>query len=915
MSSPLVYFEGSLHVIVSEGDDWGVRTLDLAAMPRRLSGIQNGPYAPIRTKIDPYQTKACPTPAQLLENPMSEGDTWSAMTKRSLARFEAFFLASEDPQRRLDSREVVTLAHQVSLVRHILDNPNRRRVLIGDEVGLGKTVVAGLIVQELLNANSGLRVLYLAPARLVSNVGREFKRLNLPFREWKSQDGDARLETDDKIIASIHRAVHPNNFNRILRARPWDVIIVDECHHLSDWGEGGGDPVMKYRLVRDLVAAQSEDAYLLMLSGTPHQAHSARFENLLRLLHRPNEAKDVVAGRVIYRTKEDVRDWEGNPLFPRRQVNQPIVVDLETSHRDWLTAIHDYFKPPASLGTDAIRRAAGWKCAQALQWATSSPNAGLGYLVRQAMRAGWTLGKFPLADAIAALRPYRSGPPEEPVESVFRRIQNEIRRQSDENDVEDIEDVSDVERQDERIDHKALAMLIRQGIDLVRLPHQPKWDRLWHDVLQPAGNEKCVLFAQPIETVLALAGWLQRKTGVRPAIIIGGQSDAEREVQVEQFRSAAGPQFLISSRAGGEGINLQFSRRLVHLDVPWNPMEMEQRVGRVHRFGSRDTILVDTIVVRDSRETHAWRVARERLSSIAQTLVAPDRFETVFSRVMCLIPAEELQTVLINSPDSPLAEREVEKLSALVDSGFRDWQGFHDRYAANQRQIREQPAGLARWSHLRDFLVRHGGAVMSHGFLNTRFTQRDGQVQPIDSPAEVLKLGDGTHCFVGDYEGGLFSGQSGLKVDPLGLNISQVSKLLRSTVDCRIATGAAHLRWSDTQKELRAQLGDEAVILAFLRQSFRLDSVGGVSEIGTELLAYQVGPQGTFQLTPNLRAALFSLYESSTIRVKPVDLPPQSRITEEEARIVNDLRRPSESELRERIRYSVWPILAIHISQ
>ena len=213
---------------------------------------------------------------------------------------------------------------------NILDTPGRHRVLIGDEVGLGKTVVAGLIIQELLAANPGLRVLYLAPARLVSNVGREFKRLALFFREWKATDGDARLETDSRIIASIHRAVHPNHFDRLLKLRPWDLIIVDECHHLSDWGEGGGDPVMKYRLVRDLVAAQSAESRLLLLSGTPHQAHAARFENLLRLLQTPGESQAATAGRVIYRTKEDVRDWDGNLLFPKRQVNPPFLATLLT---------------------------------------------------------------------------------------------------------------------------------------------------------------------------------------------------------------------------------------------------------------------------------------------------------------------------------------------------------------------------------------------------------------------------------------------------------------------------------------------------------------------------------------------------------------------------------------------------------
>jgi hypothetical protein len=257
--NPLVFFENTLHSVVRKTDDWGVTVLDLAAPPKRLWGDTANAPAVVRTNIDPYQTKPCPLPSELLDATLSERDTWSAMTKRSLGRYEALFLLAEDPQRRLDARPVVTLAHQVSLVRHLRDNPSLRRVLIGDEVGLGKTVVAGLIIQELLAENAGLRVLYLAPARLVTNVAREFRRLDLHFREWKAQDGDARLDTDNRIIASINRAVHPLHFERIVGGRAWDVIVVDECHHLSDWAEGGGDPVQKYRLVRDLIATQSQE--------------------------------------------------------------------------------------------------------------------------------------------------------------------------------------------------------------------------------------------------------------------------------------------------------------------------------------------------------------------------------------------------------------------------------------------------------------------------------------------------------------------------------------------------------------------------------------------------------------------------------------------------------------------------------
>lgn len=913
MKSPMVVFESLPHVILREADDFGIRVLDLAALPRRLSGTHGGAItSPVRTHIDPYQTQPIPLPGELLTAALAENDTWSAMSKRSLARFAAFFLAAEDPQRRLDSREVVTLAHQVSLVRHILDTPGRHRVLIGDEVGLGKTVVVGLIIKELLSANAGLRVLYLAPARLVSNVGREFTRLSLFFREWKATDGDARIESDTRIIASIHRAVHPNHFHRLLKLPPWDVIVVDECHHLSDWEEGGGDPVMKYRLVRDLVAAQAAESRLLLLSGTPHQAHAARFENLLRLLQASGESPAATAGRVIYRTKEDVRDWDGNPLFPKRQVNSPIIVELDPEHQAWLTSIHRYFQPTIEPGSEAVKRAAGWKCAQALQWATSSPNAGLGYLVRQALRGGWTLKQPPLAEAIAALRPYRAGAPDEPIDAVYRRLVAEIRRQDADEDIDDIEMGADEIGSD--FNRDSLALLIQQGIDLVCSPRQLKWERLWEDILQPAGDEKVVLFAQPIETVMALATWLQGRTGMRPAIIIGGQSDIVREQEVELFRDPEGSQFLISSRAGGEGINLQFSRRLVHLDVPWNPMEMEQRVGRVHRFGSRDTILVDTIVVRDSRETQAWRVARERLNTIATTLVAADRFETVFSRVMCLIPPEELQTVLINSPVSPLADAEVQRLSSLVDSGFRNWQTFHDRYAANQREIREQPAGLARWSHLRDFLIRFGGAEPAIGIAKTRFVQREGRVQTVDESAEVLKLSDGSFRYVGDFDGGLFSGQPTVSIGPLGLNIPEVAELLRMNASPQLPTGAAHLRWSDNQGVLRGRLGNDVVILVFARQIFRFDSIGGINEVGIDLSAYAVKDSETIRLSDQERAALYDMIRLATVRVRPNDSQLFAKAVSEEARLIGEMRRPSEEAIRQGLRYAVWPILAVHVS-
>src|SRR5207244_10354302 len=137
----------------------------------------DGAHAPpvVDASHDLRRLRRGATPAQLL-NAGTPEQPWPTQTRRSLARLRGFFMVCEDPQRRMDAREVDTLAHQVSLVRHVLESDRLRRLLVADEVGLGKTVEVGLIIKELLDQNPGLKVVYFAPARLVSNVRREFER-------------------------------------------------------------------------------------------------------------------------------------------------------------------------------------------------------------------------------------------------------------------------------------------------------------------------------------------------------------------------------------------------------------------------------------------------------------------------------------------------------------------------------------------------------------------------------------------------------------------------------------------------------------------------------------------------------------------------------------------------------------------
>jgi len=908
-----VFREGVPFAVLRQQEEWGIQTYDLVNPPRRLWAGQDVPPL-VQPGVDANRVTPAPSPGELLQQ-LPADDNWPAQSRRSIARLFSHFLLCEDPQRRLDARAVVTLSHQVSLVRHILENGHLRRVLIADEVGLGKTVEVGLLLQELIEANPGLRVLYLAPARLVTNVGHEFDRLDLHFRLWKSGAADARL-SDPRIIASIHRAVHGENADRILETPAWDVIVVDECHHLSDWSAGGGDPIQMFRLVRDLVAQQPPEGRLILLSGTPHQGHVNRFDNLLNLLKRDTESTSALSGRVIYRTKEDVRDWNGHPLFPNRQINEPLVLNLGPEYRAWLKHIHEFYRPPPG-GDDkptARQRAAGWRCAQALQWAASSPQAGLGYLVRQAVRAGWSLNDGVLVDALATLRPYRNGSPTEPVDALLSRITREVCQQAADLDVDDIEEDETSAAAQNAAQKKNLNTLLAEGLTVLKSFGTRKWDFLRTKIFDQAEGEKIVLFAQPIETVCALARYLEETTGEKPAIIIGGQSDAERLDQQKNFWRRDGPRFLVSSRAGGEGINLQVARRLVHIDVPWNPMEMEQRVGRVHRFGSRKTILVDTIVVRDSREADAYRVAREKLRIVASSLVSKDRFDSIFSRVMSLVSPEELQTVLLRESGNQLQPEDQARIATMVEAGFNAWRNFHERFAEQRRQIRDSDPGLARWEDLRQFVTEYSSAASVTGFVASRFRPTAGTVEIEDESIAVFRLADGQNYYVGDFGGAVISGPEGARAGQLGLNVPAVVEALRKYALPAAPAGAAHLRWP-LDIPVPAWLSEECVgVLVLLRQTLRSDQRAGWSDLGNQLHCHLVQPDGSaVALTALEKPVLLRALFTSVVRTKPESA--SHALLAAETRLLQELRRPSDQEISDGIRYAVTPLFAATIDR
>ena len=262
-------------------------------------------------------------------------------TKGHFWRLAAYWLQAENRQGQLDSLPVLEMRHQTSLVEYLASADAPRQMLIADEVGLGKTIELGLLLARLLAADPKLRVLYVTPGGLVTNVVDEFKGMgvgdvyvyaNTSLDERSYPPARLGREQHDAwVVASLHRLGFGDNFSTQMEDTSWDVVIADECHRLRMYGGEDSQNAQKwFRVVEHVIDKHlAKSGRVYFLSGTPHQGNKEVFLNLVAMMCRlgrdaPEDVKEqALAGRVIYRTKDDVKDWDGNPVFPIRDVREP----------------------------------------------------------------------------------------------------------------------------------------------------------------------------------------------------------------------------------------------------------------------------------------------------------------------------------------------------------------------------------------------------------------------------------------------------------------------------------------------------------------------------------------------------------------------------------------------------------------
>ncbi|MBC2732797.1 MAG: DEAD/DEAH box helicase family protein [Desulfobacteraceae bacterium] len=514
---------------------------------------------------------------------------------------------------------VIPLPHQIKALSRATSG-DRIRYLLADEVGLGKTIEAGLILRELKLRGLVKRVLVIAPKGLLTQWVAEMRtHFNEDFRLLIPSDFSAyrRIAKEDNIWQSHPQVVCPMDSVKPLEIRRgwsakqvadynqerfeslvsagWDLVIVDEAHRLG----GSTDQVARFKLGQGLCEAAP---YFLMLSATPHQGKTDAFHRLVSLLDAQafpdvgSVTRDRVQPYVIRTEKRHAITAEGNPLFkPRKTELAP--VSWGKTHRDQqllYEAVTEYVRDGYNQAMREKRSYIGF----------------LMILMQRLVVSSTTAIRTTLERRLEALKAPQEQLPLFPMYS-----EDEW---ADLNGQEQIETLLTTRLKALKNERAEVKLLLEAATRCMRSGADAKAEALldWLYKLQAEEGDpelKALVFTEFVPTQQMLQRFLTERGF--PVVCLNGSMDMdERKKAQEAFAEDA--RILISTDAGGEGLNLQFCHVVINYDIPWNPMRLEQRIGRVDRIGQKHVVRAVNFVFEDSVEHRVREVLEEKLAVI-----------------------------------------------------------------------------------------------------------------------------------------------------------------------------------------------------------------------------------------------------------------------------------------------------------
>ena len=535
----------------------------------------------------------------------------------------------------VSASKVDPLPHQIEAVYgHVLKLP-RIRFLIADDPGAGKTIMAGLIIKELKLRHLITRTLIVAPGHLKDQWRRELKeRFEESFRIMDragldSVPGENPWTRESQIITSIDFAKRDDVMPAIASA-PFDLVVVDEAHKMAAYQYGDKTKkTSRYQLGRTLSKSAT---HLLFLTATPHKGDPENFRLFLDLLEpgffatSQDLRESVTAGDnplFIRRVKEDLKDFEGVPLFLPRHVST-LAFDLgvdSPGEKELYNQLSEYVNGQYNKAlTKDKRNNVAFALVILQRRLASSTYALLTSLKRRRVRLS------DLLEGAAERKRTESVPDFETIDDL-----SEEERWREEEIWEALsvaENREELGREIETLETLAgMAKTIIEDGSEIKLRELKK---TLDDLENRFPSQKILIFTESRDTLVYLQGKME---GWRYSVtVIHGGLRLEERIEAEsEFKNRT--QILIATEAAGEGINLQFCHLMINYDLPWNPNRLEQRMGRIHRYGQTQEVFVYNLVAKDTREGEVLTALFQKIDEI-KTALGSDKVFDVLNEVL-----------------------------------------------------------------------------------------------------------------------------------------------------------------------------------------------------------------------------------------------------------------------------------------
>ncbi len=575
-----------------------------------------------------------------------------------------------DPLLAMNVSKVDPLPFQIEAVYgYVLKQP-RIRFLIADDPGAGKTIMSGLIIKELKLRRLAQRILIVAPGHLKDQWRRELKEkfsetfMVLDRSTFNAHYGENPWETKDQIITSLD-FIKQEEILSTLSSAHWDLVIVDEAHKMAAYKYGDKIKRTQRYKVGDVLSKTSN--HLLFLTATPHKGDPENFRLFLDLLLPGFFATSEMVEEslrnkdnplFIRRLKEDLRNFEGKPIFTRRF---PRTVKFKLSNQE------------KDLYNEVSR-----------------------YVIEQYNKAIQSNKKRNIAFALMILQRRMASSTYALLKSLQRRKQRleKILNSSDEDftkkislDFEEIEDAEESERwkkeeewetlsvaenpEELKKEINTLSTLIKKAQQVISKEQETKIRELkraienaFLKIKEMNGFAKVLIFTESKDTLNYLVEKI-RLWGYKVNAIHGGMKIEERIEAEKIFRDDT--QVMVATEAAGEGINLQFCHIMINYDIPWNPNRLEQRMGRIHRYGQQKDVYIFNFVAEDTMEGKVLAKLFDKLEEI-RTKLGSDR---VFDIIGEIFEGKNLQQLILDAITKAKSMDEILKeLNIKVDKKY-----------------------------------------------------------------------------------------------------------------------------------------------------------------------------------------------------------------------------------------------------